>query len=118
MNYKEYLTILYKRASATKRKQLRKDPQPCSICGEIHTEVSIEGVWLCKEHMVELKRLQPHRTIEQKLNILNIQYASEAEFLAGNYKLKQVNINYKVPFKVSFRTEEYDYNGTGKGKSK
>lgn len=118
MDYKEYLNTLYRRASAARRKQLRKDPQPCEACGYSITSVSIDGIWLCDEHMKVLKQLQPMKSITQKLDALGVVYASEAEFNAGQYKLKKVSINYKVPWKVAYRTEEYDYNGTGTGKKK
>ena len=114
MTYKEYLNTLYRRASAARRKQLRKNPQPCEVCGYTHTSVSVDGIWLCDEHMKILKQLQPMKSVAQKLDSLGIAYATELEFNNGQYKLKKVNINYKVPWKVSYRTEEYDYNGTGK----
>ncbi len=114
MEYTEYLSILYRRASASKRKQLRKDPKPCEICGDKNTSVTVDGVWLCDEHMKELRSLQPVLTMQQKLDKLGVAYASIDEFSRGEFKLKQVNIEYKVPFKASFRTEVYDYNGTGK----
>ncbi len=114
MMYKEYLDTLYRRGSAAIRKQYRKDPQPCEVCEDGNTSVTVEGIWLCDEHMKELKRLQPMLSTKQKLDKLGIAYASESEFNSGKYSLKRVNIEYKVPFKVSFRTEIYDYNGTGK----
>lgn len=118
MTYKEYLDTLYRRASAAIRKQYRKNPQSCEVCNEINTAVTVDGLWLCDEHMKELKRLQPMLSVKQKLDKLGIAYASETEFNTGAFKLKQVKIEHKVPFKAAFRTEIYDYNGTGKGAKK
>jgi ribosomal protein S14 len=117
MTYIEYLNQVYNRAWAARRKQLRKDKQPCQICGESVAEVTPEGFWLCRQHRVELNNMQPVWTVFQKLERLGIEPASEADFLAGKVKIKKVKPK-KIRFIVAYKTSIWEYNAGSRGTKK
>lgn len=104
MTYMEYLEQLHKRASAAYRKRMRQNPEPCSMCGSHDSEVTPEGLWLCRHHKVQFQNMQKKFTVFEKLQRLGVEYPTEEDFNAGNVKIKKVNRTYKVPWKVAYRT--------------
>ena len=118
MTYIEYLNQIYNRAWAARRKQLRKDKQPCQICGDFVVEVTPEEFWLCRQHRVELNTMQPVFTIFQRLNRIGIEPPSEEDFLSGAVKIKTVKPK-KIKFIIDYKTSIWDYEfGANKGKKK
>jgi len=115
MTYIEYLNQLYNRTWAAKRKQLRKDKEPCQICGDFQVEVTPEGFWLCRPHRVALNNIQPAWTILQKLERIGIEPPSEEDYLAGKVIVKKVKPK-KIRFITDYKTSIWDYNPGAGGK--
>lgn len=81
--YFRYLKRLYEKASAAWRREQRKNPRPCSICGDYNAEVMPEGNWLCREHKAQWKALLPYKSTMQKLIDMGIPFLTEEEHKAG-----------------------------------
>jgi ribosomal protein L37AE/L43A len=111
MNYGEFLIQLYNRSWAAQRKQLRKDKQPCIICGEHNVEVTTEGFWLCREHRIELQNIQPKWTVLQKLDRIGVEPPTEEDYLAGKIYVKKCKPK-KIRFILDYKTSIFTY-GSG-----
>lgn len=81
--YIRYLQRLYEKASAAWRREQRKNPRPCGICGDWNSEVMPEGNWLCREHKAQWKAMLPYKSTKQKLIDLGVPFLTEEEHKAG-----------------------------------
>lgn len=109
MTYIQYLNLLYNRSWAAQRKQLRKDKQPCMVCGDFIVEVTPEKFWLCREHRVQLNNMQPLWTIHEKLERIGIEPPSEEDWANGKIKVKKVAPK-KIRWILNYKTTEWEYN--------
>lgn len=87
--YLRYLKGTYDKASAAWRREMRKNPLPCHVCGNHDAEITPEEVWLCREHKAQLKALQPYKSYAQRLTDMKIPFLSKEDFEAGKVKPKK-----------------------------
>jgi hypothetical protein len=81
--YLRYLKETFNKASAAWRREMRKNPRPCSICGDFNAEVMPEGNWLCREHKAQWKAMVPFKSYATRLNEMGIKFLSEEDHAAG-----------------------------------
>lgn len=88
-SYIRYLKVTYEKASAAWRREQRKRPQPCSICGNADSEVMPEGNWLCREHKAVWKSIMPYKSHAQRLTEMGITFLTEEQRAAGMLEAKK-----------------------------
>ena len=111
--YLRYLKRTYEQASAAWRREQRKNPKPCAICGDGNAEVMPEGNWLCREHKAIWKSMLPYKSYAQRLTDMGIKFLSEEEHKAGVEKPKKKR---KLPTLEIKGAKEWQYNGGGRAK--
>lgn len=101
--YYRYLKHLYEKASAAWRREQRKNPRPCDICGDYDSEVMSEGNWLCREHKAQWKALLPYKSYATRLTEMGIPFLSEADHKAGAKLTKKKKRRIKAPEAKEFQ---------------